>query len=237
MPTPSMPIDTYSGLVQAVQLWADRDDDEFVNQIPNFIDFAQKEICRVVRNPALLKEAYMQIVNGRVAVPSDYLEGKYMRRITTTPLIRETNIEEVFYNNGKNPQDTIDSVKEIIFARLGQYYYFHPQINSSLPEFDITTGLPTYSGDEIVFTYYWDIPRMSFNTTDEDTPTMLKLAPELYLYGALKHACVFMQDKDSEKMWADRQEKAFEEIEKQTKSEIISTSGVAIPTPNAKAFW
>ena len=42
LPKVDFPISTYGGLKKAVQLWADRDDPEFVNQIPNFITSVRK---------------------------------------------------------------------------------------------------------------------------------------------------------------------------------------------------
>ena len=44
MPDVQNPINTYGWLKKAVYLWADRDDPEFVNQIPNFINFAENAI-------------------------------------------------------------------------------------------------------------------------------------------------------------------------------------------------
>lgn len=231
MPIAPYPIDNYGGLKQAVQLWADRDDSEFVNQIPNFIAFSMKEGLRLVRSPMTQKEAFLPVVNGEAFVPTDYLQGEYCYLLNGNLSIRETSREEITYMNNSNKMATLDSVKEILFARVGQKYKFYPQSFSTAIASELEGN---ESGLAVVLGYYYDLPMLVNNT---DTNPLLVLCPELILYGALKHACVFMRDTDSEKMWLDRQTAGYKQLNEQIQSEKISTGAVAVPTPNYKAFW
>lgn len=237
MPDVTAPITTYGDLKKAVQLWADRDDEEFVNQIPNFISFAQKEILRVMRVPYTTKEAYLAIINGCGAIPTDYLEGDFMRFASAKGQgysFRETSKEEYANAMMTNPTATVDTVKEIIFARFGQWWYFFPAINANTPLAEALSTEDAFDGSEVVCSYYWDMPRY---INDTDTDSLLQTAPELLLYGALKHAMVFTRDTDSEKMWADRQAKTAKEIAYQTTKSKMSFGAPVVKAPNANELW
>ncbi|EPT9873093.1 phage adaptor protein [Escherichia coli] len=233
MPVAPFPINTFGGMKEAVQLWADRDDEEFVNQIPNFITFSLKEVERLLMWPSNQKEVYMEISDGWAYVPTDYVMGDYMRFTGRWLNIRETNFEEVLYKNGSDNTATLDTVKEVVFCRLGSRYAFHPAINCSLPEFDEYGNAINLTGDEVVFGYYFDPLQL---TEDSDTNPIIKLAPELVLYGALKHASIFTSDSDMEKVWTDRQQASANQINKQIRSEKMSTGKTVVSQPNFNSW-
>lgn len=235
MPDVAYPIENYGQLKQSVQLWFDRDDNEFVSQIPNFIDFAQKEIQRNLRWPCNQKEAYLYIKNGIAPIPSDWLQNDYIRFIDMHLEFRETSLAEYVYKKNSNPHATIDVEKEIIFTRpgSGKYWYFWPAINAPIPT-DKQIEELDYTGDEVVLGYFWDVPRL---INDSDSNDLLELCPDILLYSSLKHAAVFVNDSDAEAMWKDREEVAIKGLNEQMKQQKRFATPVSLPQPNARAFW
>lgn len=63
-----------------MSLWADRDDPEFVNQIPNFINFAERKSIVIYVFLLWKKEVYLDIKDGVAFIPPDYLEAQWMMR-------------------------------------------------------------------------------------------------------------------------------------------------------------
>lgn len=235
MPVVGQRIDTYGELVNAVQLWADRDDDEFVQEIPVFIDFAQRELYRLLKIPPLEKEAYLEIKNGIAYIPSDFISGRYMR-ITGNPWlsIRETTFDEIRYKNGSDATATTESVEEILFSSTGPYFYFYPQnLNCPLPPVD-ESGAPAPTGSEMVMSYVCDPVPM---TQEDDTCALLSLAPEALLYGALKHAAMFTKDNDAEQKFTDLESASVKQIAAQNKNTRLGFNGMIVPRSNLNTHW
>ncbi|EBW9749016.1 hypothetical protein DQR71_09010 [Salmonella enterica subsp. enterica serovar Kingston] len=236
LPVTPYPIENYGELKQAVQLWADRDDNEFVNQIPNFIDFAQKEINRNLRWPLGYKEVYLYIKNGVAPIPTDYLQGGLITFVDNHQEFRQTAYSEFIYKKNSNPHATANVEKEIIFARRGEdgaYWCFWPPINAPLPT-EEQIGQMDYTGDEVVLGYYADPVRL---VNDSDTNNLIELCPDILLYSSLKHAAVFTQDKDSEAIWKERESTALKGLETQLKQQRGYITPISIPHTNAKSFW
>lgn len=198
MVTPPYPISNYGDLKELVQSWSDRDDDEFCEQIPNFVDFAQKEIYRRLRITPMAKEAYLEIDNGAAYIPSDFLEADYIRFIDNNLLMRETTIEEVVgkVNGDLYAKQNVDAeycrlnAIEPVFARMQYRWIFYPAITAPLPTYD-ASGAVVLAGNEVVLGYYGDPVRMS---EDSDTSPLITLAPEALLYLTLAHAAVYVND-------------------------------------------
>lgn len=217
------PIQTYSNLKDAVAEWIDRDDDEFINQIPNFINFAEKEIYRTLRVPALQKETYIQIVNGQAEIPSDWVESVAMFTANDWIRPRETSFDEIISRKHSLIQD------EVLFTRVGRRWFFSPEINASV---DIINGVAPKNA--MILNYYADTGEM---TEDTDQSTLLTLAPDLLLYTALKHACVFVQDKDGEQTWSDKAASAYQQIVQQSNTQDFSASNKVIRMGNVNSYW
>lgn len=238
MPVIGQRIDTYGELKEAIQLWCDRDDDEFVNEIPVFVDFAQRQIMRTLRIPALQKEAYLEIKNGYAYVPSDYLQGVYVRFTGNDKLVRETSLNEVKYQNQNkyhseviSADDVVDD--EIIMALMQNQFAFAPKINCPLPT-ENPDGSVTCNGTECVMSYYWDIPPMK---DDSDTSILLTLAPDLMLYLACASACRFTKDAGDEQSLIQIADGLFKQLEKQTTMMLGSNGPAAIPYARPHRFF
>lgn len=227
MPEVAYPINTYGWLKKAVSLWADRDDDEFVNQIPNFINFAEKEIYRNLRIPPLEKEVYLDIKDGIAFIPPDFLEAQWIMRASNGMMFRVTSPEELDWmkrNNSINPSNWNQG--DVMFARLGSRFMFYPLIDADTPVYP-DDGAPEIPADNaVVLSYYADPPEFH---EDEDTSAILTIAPELLLYFTLRHASLFVQDDNGVQKWSALGKAILDEIVEQSKKAEYSGSPLVIP--------
>lgn len=238
MPNPGYPITTYEQLKEAIQLWCDRDDQEFVNQIPNFIDFAQKEIYRTNRWMFMHKEAYLYVKNGIANLPSDYLNSDYMYFAMNAAGIQETSFAEVSYDLSKNKNSgqpfTMDKLENPLkFAMVGTRLFFNYPINADVPTQD-DNGTGTVPENAIVFGYYSDPLRM---TSDSDDPYLLTVAPDLLLYASCYQASAFVLDDDLKQSAADQVNKIIGSMNTQEEMMPFSASPKVIPRPNPSLYF
>ena len=227
MPDVQNPINTYGWLKKAVSLWADRDDPEFVNQIPNFINFAEKEIYRNLRIPPLEKEVYLDIKDGVAFIPPDYLEAQWMMRSKDGLIFRVTSLEEVDWlkrNNSVNPTNWNQG--EVVFARLGSRFIFYPAIEADTPVYPDDGSPEIPAENAVVLSYYADPPEF---WEDSDTSAILTIAPELLLYFALRHASLFVQDDNAVQKWSALGKAILDEVVEQSKKAEYSGSPLVIP--------
>lgn len=235
IPTVPYPINTYGSLKQAIQLWCDRDDAEFCNQIPNFIDFAQKDMYRLLRLEVMQKEAYLEIDNGSAYVPSDWVQSDYLRFVTDNILFRETSIEEVIARQSQNKEApaSTDIGDEPIFARMGYKFIFYPEITAPLPTYD-ETGAVILSGSEVVIGYYADSTQLS---DDSDTSALLTIAPDFFVYTACKHASLFCNDPDKADKAAQEAERILKMLQQQEHMMDFKASPKVIPKPMTAYYF
>ncbi|WP_369136412.1 phage adaptor protein [Klebsiella variicola] len=231
LPKVNSPIQNYGDLKKAVQLWADRDDDEFVDQIPNFINFAEKEIYREIRVPYTAKEAYLKIDEGQAVVPADWLSTEYMLAAKGYKKFRETSSEEVLAKLEKHPNDV--TAKEVIWCRLNNRFFFFPAITANQPTVD-QYGLQLTDGSEVIIGYYADQMEMS---GDQDQSTLLTVAPDLLLYTALIYAANFVKDADAEQQFKDKADAAAEALNDQNKKQDFKGSVKVIAPVNINQYW
>lgn len=227
MPDVQYPINTYGWLKKAVALWADRDDDEFVNQIPNFINFAEKEIYRNLRVPPLEKEAYLDIKDGMAYLPPDYLETQWIMIASSGQVCRVTSPEEIdWLRRNKTTHPSMFNESEITFARMGHRLLFYPAINADVPEEPEDGSPPITPDNAVIINYYADPQEM---TDDMDTNVLLTIAPELLLYFTLRHASLFVQDDNGVQKWSALGKAILDEMVAQAEKAEYSGSPLVIP--------
>lgn len=227
MPDVQYPINTYGWLKKAVALWADRDDDEFVNQIPNFINFAEKEIYRNLRIPPLEKEVYLDIKDGVAYIPPDYLEAQWMMRAKDGTIFQVTSPEEISY---RRQHGTINpshwNNQPVNFARFGSRFIFYPSIEADTPYYP-DDGSPLIPAENsVILSYYADPPEFH---EDTDTSAILTIAPELLLYFALRHSALYVQDNEGAEKWSALGQASLDEIVIQAERSEWKGSPLVIP--------
>lgn len=181
---------TYSELKTNIASYLNRSD--LTNQLDIFIDQAEAEINRKIRTKDMVKRANAVLENQYLTLPSDWMEA--------------INVEIVSNNFSPLFQQSVESLdvyRRSIDNSSGQPVYF-AIVNDTL-EFAPT---PDQSYD-LQLTYYAKITPLS----DSNTSNFVSNDhPDVYLYGALKHASVFLMEDDRAILFNNQFEKAIEEI-------------------------
>lgn len=220
MALPSLPtqIETMGDLKKAISLWSNRDDPEFLDQMHNFINFAEKDIYRRLRIPSLEREIYLNCQNGMVHIPVDMIEIKYIMDLQQGNMLRATSLEEIQWLKNNRVVDLSEIAKdEICYARANNRLFLAPAITA--PSDGLTTG-------RLLMGYVSDSPELH---QDTDTANILTIAPDLILYMAMKHACLFVQDDDGAQKWGMMAESALAMIQTQANKAEYSGSPLVIP--------
>jgi hypothetical protein len=223
-------IANYGDLKEAVADWLNRAD--LTTRIPTFIYLAERRIFRVYRMPNNEKTVtydfrtdpeYDSLGSGnsdnqleltdRVDIPRDYLEtrtlqwdGKPLERVSLTQL--------------QKAQDSAPgrrSAPEIFCRERGKMLWW-----------------PFPADDGILrWIYYCDLSGNLIEDTDDNT--VLRVAPDLYLYGALLQAQPFLKPEDDEwqlvPTWKQFFNEAMAELEFQRDEDEVSGSVIEVQSP------
>lgn len=232
MPNVAYPIADYDDLIKAVQLWADRDDDEFVNQIPNFIDFAQKELFRTGRYNFNAKEAYVSVVNGIINLPTDWMQTDYLIMSNGWRELRETSRAEVL--NHMKQGYTLATTPEIVYTRMQDRLLLSPIFSASLP---VTNSDGTVSYDEnTILMGYWFDPNRPSEGGSSPVDYLIQIAPDLLLNATLGYAMSFISDNDAASSYIDRTNNILNSMDEQNKMQD-NTGVKVIKLANIREYW
>ncbi|AFC22007.1 hypothetical protein GAP52_015 [Cronobacter phage vB_CsaP_GAP52] len=225
-----MNIDTYKDLKEAVALWLNRKDSATIDNIPMFINFAEKQFTRLVKLPYYEVKSEFTIDENfdYVVIPQDFLSAKHMmvngkpyNRVDVETFMRMKNLNNTRdYVTSKNDPDSgvilsdqagSTSDKAYFFTRIGEQIHF----------------LPTPKvGDVVELIYRQDIPEMQF---DNDQPYSLLVAPDVMLYLAMRHASIFIRDVEMEQYWMSKAQEAAESLQTQIDEAEWSGSAFVVP--------
>lgn len=228
MPSIGQRIDTYGELKEAIQLWCDRDDDEFVSEIPTFIDMAQRQIYRELRIQSLTKEAYLEIDSGSAYIPSDMVEVVYVRDMNARMsyvMARSDYSNLVSEYNGATPPSKYN--QNVQFAQFGPRFLFYPAISAPLPT-ENADGSLSFTGTEYIVNYYADTDPMS---DDSDTCALLTVAPDLLLYLSCANACLFTKDAGNQQMLTQLANGIMKQLQDQEVKMQYSGSALQVKPP------
>lgn len=225
-----MNIDTYKDLKEAVALWLNRKDSATINNIPMFINFAEKQFTRLVKLPYYEVKSEFTIDENfdYVVIPQDFLSAKHLmvngkpyNRVDVETFMRMKNLNNIRdYVTSKNDPDSgvilsdqagSTSDKSYFFTRIGEQIHF----------------LPTPKvGDVVELIYRQDIPEMQF---DNDQPYSLLVAPDVLLYLSMRHASIFIRDVEMEQYWMSKAQEAAESLQTQIDEAEWSGSAFVVP--------
>lgn len=225
-----MTIDTYKDLKEAVALWLNRKDSATINNIPMFINFAEKQFTRLVKLPYYEVKSEFTIDENfnYVVIPQDFLSAKHImvngkpyNRVDVETFMRMKNMSNTrdYVTNKNDPDSGVilsdqagsTSDKSYFFARIGEQIHF----------------LPTPKiGDVVEMIYRQDIPEMQF---DNDQPYSLLVAPDVLLYLAMRHASIFIRDVEMEQYWMSKAQEAAESVQTQIDEAEWSGSSLVVP--------
>lgn len=222
-------IENYKDFRDAVALWLNRKDSATIENIPMFINFAEKQFTRLVKLPYYETTVRFTIDENFnfVVIPQDFLSAKHVmvngkpyNRADVETFMRLKNMgnfSDVQSNaTAPNPNQDIlragsTSETKYFFTRIGEQIHF----------------LPTpVVGDVVEFIYHQDIPEMRF---DNDQPYSLLIAPDVLLYLALRHASIFLRDNEQEVYWMSKAQEAAESMKQQMDEAEWSGSSLVVP--------
>lgn len=222
-------IENYKDFRDAVALWLNRKDSATIDNIPMFINFAEKQFTRLVKLPYYETTVRFTIDENFnfVVIPQDFLSAKHVmvngkpyNRADVETFMRLKNMgnfSDVQTNaTAPNPnQDVLragsTSETKYFFTRIGEQIHF----------------LPTpVVGDVVEMIYHQDIPEMRF---DNDQPYSLLIAPDVLLYLALRHASIFLRDNEQEVYWMSKAQEAADSMKQQMDEAEWSGSSLVVP--------
>ena len=180
----------YSELKTNIASYLNRSD--LTNQLDLFIDQAEAEINRRVRTKDMVKRANAVLEQQYLTLPDDWQEAINVE-------ITSNDFSPVFQQS----IESLDVYRKSVDNSSGQPIYF--AIVDNTLEFAPT---PDQNYD-IQLTYYAKPTPLS----DSNTSNFISNDhPDLYLYGSLKHASIFLMEDDRVNLFNDLFEKALEEI-------------------------
>lgn len=212
-------IPTYKNLVQVIQVYLNRYDQDTLETIPFFINAAEKTILRNLRMPAMEKMVVFNIAGdgeldgGYINLPSDYLEMKFMwvNGGDATTLQRVTFDQLLQYDNTHSHQNLFRTTETTpkVWAINAKRVYIRPLIASR----------------DIFMTYYADVPVVSETTNDN---VLLDLAPDAFAYLAVAEGFRFLMEEAKADYWETQGMKRLMQIKQQVEEAEFSGSPLVI---------
>ena len=194
---------TYSELKTNIANYLNRSD--LTSQMDMFIDNVEGEINRRARRKEMIKRATATADAQYLSLPTDWLEGINVEITSNdfSPILQQSI-------------ESLDIYRKSINNKTGQpvYFAFVDDTMELAPTPDTSYTLQ--------LTYYEKIPALS----DSNTSNFVSLNhPDVYLYGALKHASIYLMEDERVAMFTQLFEKALEEIKmEQEKAEFSKGS-------------
>ena len=174
----------YTDLKAEIAEFLNRDD--LTSIIPTFISLAEAEFQRVIRHWKMEQRATGQQTGGDqyMQIPADWLETIRMHIVGSgTSAITMQSRAAIADIRAKNED----------VSTKAPYYYCHADSQFEL--------YPTPAEDtDIELLYYQKIPVLSASNA---TNWLLDEAPDLYLYGALKHSAPYLAEDARVAVWKD----------------------------------
>jgi hypothetical protein len=203
-----LPITDYASLKAAIPAWADRTDSEYINSVPVFISQAESRIFRNLRCPGNEKIVFYGAddydnTHG-VTLANTYLECKWIV-YGDTPLERISDQRYLAFS----AQSAV-AAPPIYFARLEGALAFYPHASEN--------------ADVRMCQYESQGPLSATETWTR----MLRVSPEIYLYGALAEGARFLRDEAETQMWDTRFDQAMQSLSVQAYDNEVAGSTVVV---------
>jgi len=184
---------TYSELKTKIASYLNRSD--LTSELDGFIDQTEAELNRRLRTSDMVKRATATADGQYLSLPTDWLEA--------------INIEITSNNFRPLMQQTIESLdlyRKSNNNRSGQPMYF------SIVDNTLELAPTPDQSYTLQLTYYEKISALSDNNTSNFISTNHS---DLYLYGALKHASIFLMEDERVPLFERYFERAIKELEDQ----------------------
>jgi len=200
-------ITTYAELQTATANWLDRTD--LTARIPEFIELAEANFNRVVRQPDMVTKNDSFSIAGRyTTLPTDTLEiVRIVVDLTPVIVLEYMTPEEI-------------SERRIVMTATGKPYYF-TTIGGSTNQLEVLPSPDSTYTSSIV--YYTRIAALTDSAT---TNWLLDSHPDIYLFGTLVEAEPYLKNDERMPMWTARLDKALNALGLQGQRERHTASGL-----------
>ena len=174
-----MAIDSLVTLKSGIADFLNRDD--LTDVIPTFIDMAEGQINRDVRHWKMETTEMLFIAGDNTSLPSDWLETK---NVQYYPDINDgTKFHPLEYLS----QNALDERKMNSENKIGEPQYYTFSVNNGAGQFILFPQPKARTDDKIVLSYLQKLNLVSTNW-------LIKDSPDVYLYGSLIHAAIYLKD-------------------------------------------
>ena len=202
-----MAITTYAELQTATANWLDRTD--LTSRIPEFIELAEANFNRVIRQPDMVaKDDSFSIAGRYTTLPTDTLEIiRIVVDLTPVIVLEYMTPEEI-------------SERRIVMSSTGKPYYF-TTIGGATNQLEVLPSPDSTYTSSIV--YYTRIAALSDSATSN---WLLAAHPDIYLFGTLVEAEPYLKNDERMPMWTARLDKALNDLGLQGQRERHTASGL-----------
>jgi hypothetical protein len=202
-----MAITTYAELQTATANWLDRTD--LTARIPEFIELAEANFNRVIRQPDMIaKDDSFSLAGRYTTLPTDTLEiVRIVVDLTPVIVLEYLTPEEI-------------SERRIVMSSTGKPYYF-TMIGGSTNQLEVLPSPDSTYTSSIV--YYTRIAALTDSAT---TNWLLDSHPDIYLFGTLVEAEPYLKNDERMPMWTTRLDKALNDLGLQGQRERHTASGL-----------
>ena len=181
---------TYAELKSNIANYLNRSD--LTSYIDTFIDSTEAELNRRLRTKEMIKRATATADSQYLTVPTDWQEAINIE-------ITSNNFSPLFQQS----IESLDVYRKSNNNTVGQPVYY-AMVDDSIELAPTPDGSYT-----LQLTYYAKINPLSDSNTTNFVSTD---HPDVYLYGALKHASIFLMEDERIPLFTNQFEKALEEI-------------------------
>ena len=202
-----MAITTYAQLQTATANWLDRTD--LSARIPEFIELAEANFNRVIRQPDMIaKDDSFSIAGRYTTLPANTLEIiRIVVDLTPVIVLEYLTPEEI-------------SQRRIVMSSTGKPYYF-TMIGGSSNQLEVLPSPDSTYTSSIV--YYTRIAALSDSATSN---WLLAAHTDIYLFGTLVEAEPYLKNDERMPMWTARLDKALNDLGLQGQRERHTASGL-----------
>ena len=202
-----MAITTYAQLQTATANWLDRTD--LTSRIPEFIELAEANFNRVIRQPDMVaKDDSFSIASRYTTLPTNTLEiVRIVVDLTPVIVLEYMTPEEI-------------SERRIVMSATGKPYYF-TTVGGATNQLEVLPSPDSTYTSSIV--YYTRIAALSDSATSN---WLLAAHPDIYLFGTLVEAEPYLKNDERMPMWTSRLDKALNALGLQGQRERHTASGL-----------
>jgi len=205
-----MSLATYSDLKTSVATWIKRSDLTAI--IPDFISLAEARINRELRTRNMVTRTQNTAVDSEfVTLPTDFGGARSARLTTTTPndFLAFLTPEQMTDYKAQNPTGDLSA-----YSVVGGEFWFLPA-----PTDAVTVEL----------IYYAKVPALTDSAT---TNWLMTNHPDVYLWGALMEATVFLEDDEQTQKYAALFAAGLDDVRRNSVSD--SAAARLNPSPNTQ---